>query len=361
MLTPAFRFCFSPDISIRPGYAGVVTSLIGQDVLTDDLPADYRNAFLVTNDMKGVLSAVLDSGTYYLNPYMVNVVEVNLQSQRFEMSGEDSINFLTLDGFTVHVEGTIEYALMADSVARLTHRVGDMDDILKKIILPRARGFSRIEGSKNPAKNYIMGDTRQKFQDNLEKHLQEQCAVWGVSIKSVLIRNIIAPDDIASIIRDREVAVQTAKKYEQQIEQAKSKAELTKQEMLAQQNKEKVEAETARIRAVILAEQQQSVQLIAARQELEVARLENDAASAQVEAIMSRAKADQTVIRLNNEANAGVIAGQIQAFGSGMNLARYTFYEKLGPSIATILSSDQGDGLGAVFGPLMPGAKEVRP
>ena len=85
-----------------------------------------------------------------------------------------------------------------------------MEDILKKVILPRARGFSRIEGSKNPAKNYIMGDTRQQFQDNLEAHLRKQCALWGVDIKSVLIRNITPPDEIASIIRDREVAVQTA-------------------------------------------------------------------------------------------------------------------------------------------------------
>ncbi len=107
--------------------------------------------------MKGVMPEMLDPGTYYLNPYMVIVTEVNLQSQRFEMSGEDAISFLTLDGFTVNVEGTIEYALIRDKAALLTHQVGDMDDILKKIVLPRARGFSRIEGSKNPAKNYIVG------------------------------------------------------------------------------------------------------------------------------------------------------------------------------------------------------------
>ena len=115
--------------------------------------------------MKGVMPEILDAGTYYLNPYMVVVTEVNLQSQRFEMSGEDAISFLTLDGFTVNVEGTIEYALARDQASRLIHQVGDMEDILKKIVLPKARGFSRIEGSKNPAKNYIAGTTRQKFQD----------------------------------------------------------------------------------------------------------------------------------------------------------------------------------------------------
>ena len=198
-------------ISIKPGSVGVVTSLVGDDVLNSDVPAELRNTMLVSsNHMKGVIKEVLDPGTYYLNPYVVNVVEVNLQSQRFEMSGDDAISFLTLDGFTVNVEGTIEYAITRENAAFVTHRVGDIDDVLKKTILPRARGFSRIEGSKHPAINFIVGETRQKFQNDLEQHLREKCAEWGVDIRSVLIRNIQPPDEIASVIRDREVAVQNA-------------------------------------------------------------------------------------------------------------------------------------------------------
>ena len=166
-------------ISIRPGSVGVVTSLVGKDVLSDELPPEARNLFLVGPGMKGVVPEVLDPGTYYLNPYLVNVAEVNLQSQRFEMSGDDAITFLTLDGFTVRVEGTIEFAISRDKAALITHRVGDMEDVLKKIILPRARGFSRIEGSKHPAINFIIGETRQQFQDNLETHLRQQARGVG--------------------------------------------------------------------------------------------------------------------------------------------------------------------------------------
>lgn len=343
-------------ITIRPGFGGVTTALTGLDVLNGAVPETDRNTFLVKEGMKGVQSGILDAGTYYLNPYMVVVTEVNLQSQRFELSGDDAISFLTLDGFTVNVEGTIEYALMRDQAARLTHQVGDMDDILKKIVLPKARGFSRIEGSKNPAKNYIAGATRQKFQDNLEAHLIAQCKNWGVEIKSVLIRNITPPDAIASIIRDREVAVQDANKYGQQIEQAKSEAELVKQEMLAVQNKEKVEAETARIRAVIAADQEREVRLTRANRDLEVARLENAAAQAQAEAKLLQATAEGSVIRMRNEAEAGVIETQVKAFGTGMNLARYVFYGRVGPKIKSILSGDQADGLGGLLKAYVPAA-----
>lgn len=352
----AYGVQLADAITIRPGFGGVVTSLTGLDVLNGDVPEADRNTFLVKEGMKGVQPGILDAGTYYLNPYMVVVTEVNLQSQRFELSGEDAISFLTLDGFTVNVEGTIEYALMRDQAARLTHQVGDMEDILKKIVLPKARGFSRIEGSKNPAKNYIAGTTRQKFQDSLEAHLIAQCKAWGVDIKSVLIRNITPPDAIASIIRDREVAVQDAVKYGQQIEQAKSEAELVKQEMLAVQNKEKVEAETARIRAVIAADQEREVRLTRANRDLEVAKLENAAAKAQAEAKLLQAKAEGDVIRMRNEAEAGVLESQVKAFGTGMNLARYVFYGRVGPKIRSILSGDQAEGLGGLLKAYAPAA-----
>ena len=357
----AYKVELFDAISIRPGTVGVVTSLVGKDVLRDDLPESERNAFLVGEGRKGVVREVLDPGTYYLNPYLVNVVEVNLQSQRFQMSGEDAISFLTMDGFTVNVEGTIEFSINRESAALITHRVGDMEDVLRKIILPRARGFSRIEGSKQPAINFIMGETRQQFQNNLETHLREQCQSWGVSARSVLIRNILPPDQIASIIREREVAVQNARMYEQQIEQAKSKAELVRQEMLAQQNKEKVEQETARIRAVIQAQQDLAVQVTAARRELEVARIENDAASFQAQATLARAEADRDVIRLDNEAQAGVLSNQVAAFNNGLTFARYALYLRIGPRIGSILTSDQEDGLGGLFLPYLPTRKEVQP
>ena len=357
----AYQVQVMDAINIRPGCVGVVTRLVGKDPLMDGIPTEQRNTFVVGAGLKGVQAEVLDPGTHYLNPYLVNVNEVNLQSQRFEMSGDDAISFLTVDGFAVIVEGTLEFAIMRDHAALLLHRVGDMDDILKKVILPRARGFSRIEGSKNPALNYILGEMRQEFQNNLEAHLRETCKASGVDIRSVLIRNITVPDQIASIIRDRELAKQTAKMYDQQIEQAKSKAELTRQEMLAKQNEEKVKAETLQLQATILAKQEQQVKLTVAQQELAVAKLENDAAAAQAAAIIAEAGGEQTVIKLNNEAEAKVFQNQAQAFGGGLNYARYLFYQKVGPRIETILTTDKGDGLGALFLPYLPPAaqKEV--
>ena len=355
----AYHVALFDAISINPGNVGVVTAMTGEDVLNNELPPDERNTFMVKKGLKGVSGQLLDPGTHYLNPYMYNIVEVNTQSQRFEMSGKDVINFLTMDGFAVTVEGTIEFGIERDEAAFLTHRVGDMDDIIKKLILPRARGFSRIEGSKHPAVNFIVGETRQKFQSDLENHLRAKSKGWGIDIKSVLVRKIIVPDEIASINRDRELAVQDAAKYEQQIIQAKSKAELTKQEMLAIQSKEKVEADTKRIRAVIDAQQDQNVRLIAAQKELEVAKLEYEAAQFQAEAIIFTADGQKDAIKAQNEAEASVLQDRVSSLGGGENFARYTLYEKVGPQVHSVLSSDSAEGLGGIFGTFVPSQKEV--
>jgi len=356
----AYHVALFDAISISPGSVGVVTTLTGQDVFNSELPAEDRNTFMVNEGMKGVSGRLLDPGTHYLNPYIYNIVEVNTQSQRFEMSGDDVINFLTLDGFSVTVEGTIEFGIERDEAAFLTHRVGDMDDIIKKIILPRARGFSRIEGSKHPAVNFIVGETRQRFQADLEDHLRAKSKGWGVDIKSVLVRKIIVPDEIASINRDRELAVQEAAKYDQQIIQAKSKAELTKQEMLAVQSREKVEADTKRIRAVIDAQQDQAVRLIAAEKELGVAKLEYDAALFQAESILLTADGEKDAIRARNEAEAAVLRSRVAAMDGGGNFARYILYEKIGPRLQAVLSSDTAEGVGNIFSGFAPSTGGTR-
>ena len=53
-------------ISIRPGHVGVVTSLVGDDVLGGLNASNSPNGFLVGPGMKGILPEVLDPGTYYL-------------------------------------------------------------------------------------------------------------------------------------------------------------------------------------------------------------------------------------------------------------------------------------------------------
>ena len=336
------------DIVIKPGHVGVVTALTGSDILTDVAQTSTsEKGFLVTEGAKGVLPDVLKEGTHRLNPFIYSVSIVNIQSQRFEMSGPDAITFLTLDGFTVTAEGTLEFNIDVDKVAVLSHEVGDMEDILQKIIVPAARGFSRIEGSKKNATEFIVGESRQAFQNSLETYLKKVCAQWGVSLNSVLIRDIFAPQEIASIIRKRELAVQEANKIEQQIVQAKSQAELERERALAEQNSAKVAAETARIQAKIQAEQRQQEVVIAARARLEAASIELQAAEADATARLAQAEAERKVVEAETTAKADVLAQEAGVYVDERDYVRARLYAKTAPQVRSVLVDAVPDG---VFG-----------
>ena len=331
------------DIRIRPGYVGVVTALVGADVFAETQPQLEERGFLVAEGSKGVQQKILKEGTHRLNPFLYAVSLVNTQSQRFELSGNDAITFLTLDGFVVTAEGTLEFNLEEDKVALLTQEVGDMDDILQKLILPSARGFSRIEGSKKMATEFIVGKSRQDFQDKLEAYLREICAPRGISLNSVLIRDIFAPQSIAGIVRDRELAVQESRKIEQQIVQAESQAELGRQKALAAQNSAVVMEQTAQIQARIAAEQRKAEQTIAAQAKLDVAKVAYEAALRTAEAKMTAAEAERRVIEARTKAFADVLRQEVSIYGNEADYVRMKLYEKTAPRVQSILATPEAD------------------
>jgi len=346
------------DIIIMPGNIGIVSNLTGKDLFSGT-PNDLSvsKGFLTAPDRKGVQQPVLKEGTHRINPYIQSVAIVNIQSQRYEFSGKDAIGFITLDGFQISLEGTVEFNISADSAPCLTQEVGNMEDIMKKLILPSVSGFARIEGSKKSATEFIVGESRRLFQNQLEDFLKKTCKTWGISINSVLIRDIIPPQKIAEIIRNRELAQQEAKKFRRQIEQAKSATELERQRMLAVQSRSKVQAETEKITSEIAARQRQMEQKIAARTELDAAKLRYQTAEADARAKLVLAEADRSVIAARNQTEVEVLRRNILAYGGGDGYLRAKLYEKIAPNIVSIMTNGSS---GGVFGLPFAPASQVR-
>lgn len=336
------------DIKIMPGTIGVVTSLTGNDIFSGT-KNNYtnENGFLVSAGNKGVVSYILKEGTHRINPFIYSITIVNTRRQRHEFSGKEAITFLTMDGFPVSIEGTVEFNIDEKLAPRLTQVVGDMRDILNKIILPSVLGFARIEGSKKQATEFIVGESRRLFQEKLDEFLKSNCRKWGIEINSVLIRDIIAPQTVAAIIRNRELAHQEAVKYEQEITRARSEAELARQKMLAEQNSRKVSAQTEHLTAAIAARQRQSEAVVAAETELKVAEINFKTARADAEAALKTAAAERDIITKRNESEAEVLRRQVEAYGGGEDYVQSRLWGKIMPGIKSIISNgSQGGSFG---------------
>lgn len=344
-------------LQIPAGTIGVQTMYAGQK------PAN-PNAYVVEGGEKGVQPDVLPPGLYSINPYVRRVDLIDVRSHTIDLRDTEAIHFPSSDSFEILIEGTVEYAIRQDKAPYVLAAIGDHADIRDKIILPYAKSLSRIEGSKLVAREFITGETRTAFQKRVFEGLREQCYAQGIEIRAVLFRRIEPPSAIADPISDRQIAAQQIRQYENEIKLAGSEAKLVEQEEMQKQNQAVGQANREVVTLTKTAEQQKAVALTEANKRLAVATLELEAARETAAANISRGEADAEVILLDYEAQARPLRDAIAAFGGGEAYAQYFFYQKLGPSLKSILASTDGplaDVFRALSKPTAPAPRTVTP
>src|SRR5262249_36307539 len=143
-------------------------------------------------------------------------------------------------------------------------------------------------------------------------------------------------------INDREVAKQQILSLQQQMVVAKASADLATQTEMASQNQKIGEANTQVITLVKKAQQDKDVAVTKAKQDLAVAQLRLDAAKNLADATVARGQAEANVILLQKQAEAEPLRQQVAAFGDGNAYAQYFFYQKVAPSVKSILTNTDG-------------------
>ncbi len=324
-----------PAIQVPEGHVGVVTLLSGDD-------PKRQNTYTVDAGEKGVQRRVLPPGLEYYNPYLKRIEIVDVRSHKYDMLGDGAIHFPSNDSFMITFEGTNEWAIRPDRVAEVTVAYGDEEDILNKIILPNARSIARIQGSKLLAREFISGKTRTAFQERLLSEVKRECWKQGIDIKSVLVRDIQPPAEIAALIGQREQADQEVERSTNQMEEAKAEAQLVEQRELQGQNMAIGDGRRQVVTVTKEAEQHKVVAVTQANRELEVGKLELQAAHKQAAAIRSRGQAEANVILFEYQARAEPLAMSVQAFGDGVTYAQQFFLQRVAPSITSILSNTDG-------------------
>jgi len=322
-------------VRIPEGSVGVQTLYSGRD------PANV-NRYVVESGEQGVQPDVLPPGLNFNNPYVRRLDIIDVRSHTLNLREDDAIHFPSKDSFEIIIEGTVEYAVRQDMAPYVMAAIGDHEDIKKKLILPYVQSFARIEGSKLEAREFISGETRKAFQDQVFEGLREQCSAQGIEIRAALIRRIEPPAAIADPISQRQVAEQQIAQYQNEIQLAEAQARLVEQEEMQKQNLELGQAERGVVTITKRAEQDKSVALVEADKRLEVAKLELEAANETAAALLSRGQAEAEVVLLQYEAEAGPLRDAISAFGGGDTYAQYFFYQKLGPALKSVLASTDG-------------------
>ncbi len=260
-------------VKIPEGSIGVVTSYVGKD------PEVLHGKIQLANPgERGVQKETLNPGNHYINPYEKEIEVINIQSHNFQLADQDELVFPSKDGFVMGVDVSTEWQIDPEKVPDVLMNIGNEKDILDKVVRPNMVSAGRIQGSKFTAEEFILGDSREAFQKEIRNEISKSCEKHGIIVHGVMVRNIKSPKEISDIIKEKEIAIQDDLRNKQQIETARSKVDLAREEAMKLQKQEKVKAETLIITASTLAEQEKAVALTKANQELEVAKIDTQKA-----------------------------------------------------------------------------------
>jgi hypothetical protein len=305
---------------ITPGHVGFVTQLVGKK----------PKARFAGPGEKGIVQEVLQPGLYYLNPYEYNVREVEVGLNQISFLGEEQISFPSKDAFDIRLDATVEWELEPAHVAEVIDEFGAREEVEQKVLIAQSRSIGRLEGSKYGAKDFLLGEGRQKIQDAFTDKLIQKCREKHLEVHSAYIRHIRIPENLLVPIRQSFVAKEKETTAKVQEDTRKSAAKLEREQRLVEQRRQEVHAGTKALVEKINAEASRQVAEIEAETRRLVAEKQREIAKIEAERTELLGKARALVTQMLGEARAGLFALKVKAFGGDSHaFARYAFAQAL--------------------------------
>jgi regulator of protease activity HflC (stomatin/prohibitin superfamily) len=400
-------------ISIPIGYAGVITSLSGEQAEGGQFAAEKQ---------KGVRKDVLQPGLYYVNPkeYKVDVLEIGInqvsllgrtggkvvtkarqlgqnealnvlqsavlekqeakrqdyfskrssssQEQKFkrgeqvdfaagspladmapaplgegEMNLTELVSFPSRDGFQISLDMTVEFELSPDSIAGIFRRYGDLPAVVDKIIMPQITSISRNKGSEYRAKDFIVGEGREKFQNDITVSLEQTLGAKGVKIYNALIRHVEVPDEIRAPIQQSSIAIEQDLTNKERQNTARKQAELNTELSLIQQRGEQVLQETEKIKAEIAADLEKQVAQIQAETLKQAAEVKKQTAAIAADKVRVLGQAKASALQKVDGEKANGLMLKTAVFNNPVAYAQWRFADTLNPKMKlNIIHSGEG-------------------
>lgn len=228
---------------------------------------------------------------------------------------EQFVGFPSRDGFEISLDMTVEFELRPKDVAWIFRTYGDLPAAVDKVIMPQILSVSRLKGSAYGAKDFIVGEGREKFQNELTEALAATLAEKRIQIHAALIRHVNVPDQILNPIQQASLAQEQDLTNQERQNTAKKQAELNTELSLISQRREQVAQETEKIKALIKADQDKQVAEIQGDTMRQAAEIEKQTAGVRAERITTLGSADAKVVELVEGEKAKGQQLKVKAFG----------------------------------------------
>ncbi|MGB7683047.1 MAG: SPFH domain-containing protein [Candidatus Acidiferrales bacterium] len=331
---------------VQQGQTAVIKAYVGlptQDTSGDD----FKFGSLVRPGHRGIWQEALRTGKYPLNSrcYQAEIVPTSILtlnwadevSQAHNLDAQLSqIIAKSNEGFVFHIDLQVQIHVPDTNAPRVISMVGTMLNLVNEVLQAAVGNHFRDKLQSMPAIRFI--ETRQQVQEEAFQHIKAQLEQYRVETRGVYIQDVILPEDLVTVLTQREIANQEIETYRKQraaqderiaMENAKGTAE-----MQADLAKSKVGVDIKTNNANARTEE--------ARGEAEFIRQTGTARGAEVESVgLARARGYEAQVRALGS-NATALVNVITALSEGGS--------KFVPDILVTSSSNGGgalDGLAA--------------
>lgn len=335
-LTSGSQIKHSGWVSIPTGYVGVVTNL------TDNK---------LTSAIAGIQDQVLQPGLYPINPneqhvdiigvgYAEKSIRSNLVMKDgktiYDESGEPSvasddsgISFPSNDGFMIHMDFTAVWGIMPEQASDVIRKFGNLEAVETKVVVPQIESICRNKGSSLGAVQLLVGESRQVFQDEVSASFHKILEDKGLTLLHGFVRNIHIPQSVRKPIQEKFVADELTLTRDQELLTARTEANLREAEKMVDLEKERIDAETMKKVAQLVAEGEKTAEETKAETLKKVATVARKTAELDAEASVKLGKAKASAKQLEAEAKSELFTLAVAAFGSGDAYNQWVFAQGL--------------------------------
>lgn len=323
-------------VQVPAGYVGVVT------YLTED-PLTKKRA--------GIQDDVLPAGLYPINPRerQVDIVGIGFNAREIstdkvkdergqtaiDESGEampvldTGIAFPSSDGFKIHMDFSVVWGVLPDQAPDMIRRFGNLDAVEQKIIIPQCESICRNNGSTMGAVELLVGESRQKFQEDVDKSFKKVLKDKNLTLLYGLVRHIYIPKEVREPIQKGYIADELKLTREQETTTAKMEAKLREAEQTVLLEEAKIIEETKKLVASVMANGQQTAEQMQADTERKVAAIDRKAAEIDALRVVTLGEAEANSQKLQQQAKAELFGLAVKAFGEPTAYTQWQFAEGL--------------------------------
>ncbi|HLF72547.1 MAG TPA: SPFH domain-containing protein [Dehalococcoidia bacterium] len=220
---------------VERGEVAVLVSNVGAE--PESMPADLRlevgqERYVVPAGYRGIQAEVAGPGVYYLNrwayiPYIIPTTNLTIDWAEEEQSSEEQktgqiqrlqlfnpLSVISRDGFEMRVSVKVVIRVRPDQAPLMVAKIGSIENLIDHVIHPMIDSSFRNQASSTQAMNFMQD--RALEQSKAEERARGELEKYHCECVSVLISQIILPEELMEIQTRRVIAAQQQEMYVEQ-------------------------------------------------------------------------------------------------------------------------------------------------